>query len=285
MGGTLTIEWDNIESLLGGMIAVGLQAKEIDTYFQKHVVNTEGLDYESCALQPIGDHLPKLGQAFSSTRRHYQRRWIEVIHAVAESANDLNRVDRGIDVDFTRYAGDLATMPDATISVKVFEPQELTLDSPEEGEDQLRHNTAWKVTSEGYDDTRDTINKGIDFINGLGAPGVHLPRLPEKSLEDYIVYPLAGNYKLLGANADACERVSDQFLQWAANFGRLSLKTQVCMTGSTAPAGVRFTFTSRTTGSPTPVVGSSTGRRSAIGVRALPPSATAWPLLTRSSER
>lgn len=236
MGGTLTIEWDNIESLLGGMIEVGLQSKEIDTYFQKHVVNTEGLDYESCALQPIGDHLPKLGQAFSSTRRHYQRRWIEVIHAVAESANDLNRVDRGIDVDFTRYAGDLATMPDATISVKVFEPQELTLDSPEEGEDQLRHNTAWKVTSEGYDDTRDTINSGIDFINGLGAPGVHLPRLPEKSLEDYIVYPLAGNYKLLGANADACERVSDQFLQWAANFGRLSLKTQVCMTGSTADA-------------------------------------------------
>jgi hypothetical protein len=236
MGATLSIDWDNIESLLGGMIEVGRQSKDIDTYFQTHVVNTEGLDYESCALQPIGDQLPRLGRAFSGTRRHYQRRWIEVIHAVAESANDLNRVDRGIDVDFGRYAGDLSSMPDATISVKVFEPQELTLDSPEEGEEQLRHNKAWKVTSEGYDDTRDAINTGIDFINGLNAPGVHLPRLPEKSLEDYIVYPLAGNYKLLGANADACERVSDQFLQWAANFGRLSLKTQVCMTGSTADA-------------------------------------------------
>ena len=234
MGGTLTIDWDNIESLLGSMVEVGLQSKEIDGYFNEHVVNTVGLDYASCALKPIGDQLPHIGAAFSDTRRYFQARWVEVIAALAESAEDLNRVDHAIDLDFTKYDGSLDAMPDTTVSVRLFEPQALTLDSPEEGEDQLTHNNAWEITSEGYDDTRDTINQGIDWINGLGAPGVHLPRLPEKSLEDYIVYPLAGNYKLLGANADACTKSSDQFTQWALNFGRLAAKTPLCITGATA---------------------------------------------------
>ena len=94
MGGTLTIDWDNLESLLGAMVEVGLQSKEIDTYFQQHVVNTVGLDYPSCALKPIGDVLPELGSAFEDARRYYQRRWVEVIHSLATSANDLNRVSR-----------------------------------------------------------------------------------------------------------------------------------------------------------------------------------------------
>lgn len=234
MGGTLSIDWDNVESLLGSMVEVGLQSKELDGYFNEHVVNTVGLDYASCALKPIGDQLPKLGEAFSDMRRYYQGRWVEVIAAVAESADDLNRVDHGIDLDFKKYDGTLDAMPDTTISVRMFEPQELVLDAPEEGTAQLKHNQAWEVTSEGYDSTRDTINQGIDWINSLHAPGVHLPRLPEKSLEDYIVYPLAGNYELLGANGDACSKSSEQFTQWALNFGRLAAKTPACMTGDTA---------------------------------------------------
>ena len=77
------------------------------------------------------------------------------------------------------YAGGLDSMPDTTISVKVFEPTDLTLDDPAEGEPQLKHDQTWEMTSAGYDETRDAINAGIDFINGLGAPGVHLPRLPD----------------------------------------------------------------------------------------------------------
>lgn len=238
VGGTLTIDWDNIESLLGSMVEVGLQSKELDGYFNEHVVNTTGLDYASCALKPIGDQLPKLGEAFSDTRRYYQSRWVEVIAALAESAEDVNRVDHAIDLDFKKYDGTLEAMPDTTVSVRLFEPQALTLDAPEEGEPQLKHNNTWEITSEGYDDTRDTINQGIDWINSLHAPGVHLPRLPEKSLEDYIVYPLAGNYKLLGANADACSKSSDQFTQWALNFGRLAAKTPLCLTGDTSHAFV-----------------------------------------------
>ncbi|GAB3018094.1 hypothetical protein GCM10011376_01180 [Nocardioides flavus (ex Wang et al. 2016)] len=234
MGGTLTIDWDNLDSLLGAMVEVGLQSKEIDTYFQEHVVNTVGLDYPSCALKPIGDVLPELGTAFKDARRYYQRRWVEVIHALATSANDLNRVDREIDLDLRAYASGLDAMPDTTISVKLFEPSALTLDDPAEGEPQLKHNQAWETTSDGYDATRDAINAGIDFINGLGAPGVDLPRLPEKSLEDYIVYPLAGNYRLLGTNADSCLNAATAFRDWSLNFGRLALKTQYCLTGSTA---------------------------------------------------
>lgn len=234
MGGTLTIDWDNLESLLGSMVEVGLQSKEIDDYFNEHVVNTVGLDYASCALKPIGDQLPTIGTAFSNTRRHFQTRWVDVIGALAESADDVNRVDHAIDLDLTKYGGTLEAMPDTTISVRLFEPKDLTLDSPEEGEPQLKHNTTWEITSDGYDETRDTINQGIEWINSLHVPGVSLPKLPEKSLEDYIVYPLAGNYTLLGANADACSKSSDQFTQWALNFGRLAAKTPLCMTGATA---------------------------------------------------
>jgi hypothetical protein len=236
MGGTLSIEWDSLESLLGGMIEVGMQSKEIDDYLQQHVVNTQGLDYPTCALKPIGDQLPKLGEAFGDARRYYQRRWVEVIHALAQTANDVNRVDHGIDLDLRSYAGGLDAMPDTTISVKVFEPGELTLDDPEPGEPQLRHNDTWEMTSQGYDATRDGINSAIDTINGLGVPGVDLPRLPQKSLEEYIVYPLAGNYELLGANANACDVLNNGFFEWATNFGRLSLKTQLCITGTAADA-------------------------------------------------
>lgn len=235
MTGTLKIKWTSIESMMQSMVDVGLQANEIDDYFQEHVVNTKGLDYPTCALKPIGDQLPKLGTAFSHTRTYYQKRWVEVIEAIAQSAAEVQTVDHEIDVQMGKYSGDLESMPDVTISVKMFEPKDLAgLDAPEESEPKLKHNSTWKKTSEGYDATRDGINEAIDFINGLGVPGVSLPRLPDESLEDYIVYPLAGNYQLLGANANACTQVDTAFSSWALNFARLAGQVQFAMEGRTS---------------------------------------------------
>ncbi len=232
MTDTLRIEWTTIESMLQSMVDVGLQAGEIDDYFQEHVVNTRGLDYPTCALKPIGDLLPRLGSAFSQARSSYQKRWVEVIEAIAQTAAELDTTDNGIDIAFRRYVADLDSMPDATISVKIFEPKELTgLDAPDEGEPKLKHNETWETTSTGYDATRDGINGAIDFINELGVPGVSLPRLSEKSLEDYVVYPLAGNYRLLGANAEACSQIDGAFTVWAANFIRLSGQVYIAMDG------------------------------------------------------
>ncbi|WP_457205331.1 hypothetical protein [Nocardioides sp. P5_C9_2] len=235
MTGTLRIEWTSIESMLQSMVDVGLQAGEIDTYFQEHVVNTAGLDYPTCALKPIGDQLPKLGTAFSTVRTTYQRRWVEMISSIAQSAAELNRVDHEIDVQMGRYSDALDAMPDVKITVKAFEPQDLSqLEAPEESEGTLKHNSTWEMTSKGYDATRDGINDAIDFLNGLHVPGVHLPTLPKKSLEDYIVYPLAGNYRLLGANADACSKIDTAFSAWAFNFTRLSGQVHLAMEGQTS---------------------------------------------------
>lgn len=235
MGGTLTFSGPDIESMLQSMVDVGLQAGELDDYFQTHVVNTEGLDYPTCALKPIGNQLPKVGSSFARTRRIYQRRWVDVIEAIAQSGAEFAKVDQDIDVAFGRYAGELDAMPNVKISVELFEPKELSqLEPPAEGEGELKHNKTWKKTSSGYDSTRDGINDAVDFINGLGVPGVELPRLPEKSLEDYIVYPLAGNYKLLGANANACDSLDLAFTQWAENFGRLALQAPHAIQGETS---------------------------------------------------
>jgi hypothetical protein len=235
MTGTLRIEWTNIESMLQSMVDVGLQATEIDDYFQEHVVNTAGLDYPTCALKPIGDQLPRLGTAFGYLRSTYQKRWVEMISSIAQSAAELNRVDHEIDLQMGRYSDRLASMPDVRITVKAFEPLDLSrLEAPEESEGSLKHNETWELTSSGYDATRDGINEAIDFINGLGVPGVHLPKLPQKSLEQYVVYPLAGNYKLLGANATACNAVDSTFTEWAVNFTRLSGQVHVAMEGQTS---------------------------------------------------
>ena len=234
MTGTLKIEWTTIDSMLQSMVDVGLQAGDLDDYFQEHVVNTEGLDYPTCALKPIGDQLPKVGIAVSRTRFYYQKRWVEVIEAIAQSAAEIDRTDHEINIAFDKYVGELDSMPSTAISVKAFEPRDLELLAPAEGEPQLKHNSVWKQTSEGYDATRDGINEAVDFINGLGVPGVDLPRLSEKSLEDYIVYPLAGNYQLLGANADACTKIDTAFTGWALNFTRLSGQVPLAITGQTS---------------------------------------------------
>jgi hypothetical protein len=188
-GGTLTIDWDNLDSLLGAMVEVGLQSKEIDTYFQQHVVNTLGLDYPSCALKPIGDVLPELGTAFKDARRYYQRRWVEVIHDPRQPCRGraAAQAQRGLGDDLGGVR-----------------------------RDPRRHQRGHRLHQ------RPRRARGASPASAGEVPrGLHRP-------------PLAGNYRLLGTNADSCRHTATAFRDWSLNFGRLTLTTQYCLTGSTA---------------------------------------------------
>jgi hypothetical protein len=235
MGATLEFNWPNTESLLQSMVDVGLQANELDDYFHEHVLNTKGLDYDLCALKPIGDQLPKLGDAFTWTRKHYQKRWLEVIQALAVTAEEHDKLDKGVNLHFDRYTGDLdkiVKIPDMELNVKIFTAEDLTLDAPEAGKAKLKHDSKWTKTTQTWDSTRDWINDAIDTINNLG---VSLPKLSTKSLDEFIIYPLSGNYELLRTNANACGNLDSGFTDWSDNFARLAGKTTVTMgTSSTA---------------------------------------------------
>lgn len=238
MGGTLEINWTNAATILQSMVDVGQQAGDLDTYFDEHVVVPTGLDYPSCALRPIGEQLEPLGEAFSWMRRRYQRRWVHVIRSYAVTLRDAERTDNSLGIDFGKYMGDLGRMPDlpdAYLNVDFFDIESLTdaLQPPGEGGPTMKHDKGWKVASEGYDATRDSINEAIGVINKLGAG---LPTLPKQSLEDFIIYPLAGNYAQLQGNATACEKLASGFNDWAANFGRLALKSPLALEGQAGTA-------------------------------------------------
>lgn len=234
MAAQLEINWTDTETMLQSMVDVGLQANDLDTYFNEHVVSVKGLAYDKCALKPIGDEIRKLGPAFTWMRKRYQSRWVDVIRATAESAKDVDRVDSSVNMSLGRYLGDLdkiEALPDFKLNVKFFDVEDLTLEEPGEGKETMKHDGGWEIASEGYDKTRDGINDAIDSINSLG---VSLPKLSEKSLEDYIIYPLSGNYKLLQGNAEACGHCDTGFGEWALNFARLGGQVTVAMKGQTA---------------------------------------------------
>ncbi|WP_181309544.1 hypothetical protein [Nocardioides campestrisoli] len=238
MGGTLNVNWPNATTLLQSMVDVGMQAGEIDTYFNEHVVVTTGLDYPSCALKPIGDQLPALGEAFTWTRNRYQKRWVKVIESFAVSMRDVERTDGELSIDFGQYLGGLGNMPqipDLYLNVEFLDVKSLEekLTPPGEGGPTMKHDAKWETAASGYDATRDAINEAIGHINSLG---VNLPKLPEKSLEEYIIYPLAGNYAQLQGNAEACGHCSGAFTEWAGNFGRLALKAPAAIEGQTGVA-------------------------------------------------
>jgi len=103
--------------------------------------------------------------------------------------------------------------------------------APEDGEQQLKgHDKEFAVLGEGYDDLRDTINSAVDKINALGLVP-HITNLPEKSLEEYIVFPLSGNYRHIQANGAACKNVSTAMETWAQNFGMLGAQSFLAFEG------------------------------------------------------
>lgn len=96
---------------------------------------------------------------------------------------------------------------------------DLALDPPRVGDRELHHDETFTTWDRVFSGVRDGINLAIDHLNHVGAG---LPRLPDGSLEDLLVVPLTGDYRLIRQNGNACAVVQDAMSDWAANIGWLA---------------------------------------------------------------
>jgi hypothetical protein len=235
-GGQITIEWGNLERMFAAMNKVGDQAYEIDTYFNERVCDASGFDYDTCAMRPIGRMLPTLGGWFTQMREVFDGRWDGVGDAIQNTARQIDLRDGDIGHVFTHYRGSGIPShlrpPPVDVDVELFEIADLgaELGEPEPGDERLNHNDAFDAAAATWDTARDTINEGVDLINGLGI-GLNIERLAEKSLRDFIVYPLSANYARIQENASACRMVDGAMRAWGLNFTRLSGKVHLGLEG------------------------------------------------------
>jgi hypothetical protein len=106
---------------------------------------------------------------------------------------------------------------------------------PEEGSQKIKgHDRTYGEIRDGFDTVRDSCNEGIDKVNDwLSQAGrsERLPRLTEKSLDDYVVFPLSGNYYRIQQNGAACKILKDGMTAWGANFGRLAVNSLLAFEG------------------------------------------------------
>lgn len=100
---------------------------------------------------------------------------------------------------------------------------------PPEGKQKLRgHDKTYGEIRDGFDSVRDTCNDGIAKVNGwLESAGrsERLPELTDKSPDEYVVFPLSGNYYRIQQNGAACGILKDGMSKWGDNFFRLSVSS------------------------------------------------------------
>lgn len=82
------------------------------------------------------------------------------------------------------------------------------------------HNSTFTEIDGTWDSIRDEINGKIDWLNGLPLPDFvpTVQRLPETSLEEWVILPLSGDYRAIQANAEACRHADAAFGVWGENF-------------------------------------------------------------------
>lgn len=108
---------------------------------------------------------------------------------------------------------------------------------PPEGKQQVRgHDKTYGEIRDGFDKVRDACNEGIDKVNGwLSQAGrsEQLPKLTEKSLDEYVVFPLSGNYYRIQQNGAACGILKDGMSLWGDNFNTLAVNAVLAFQGQT----------------------------------------------------
>lgn len=98
---------------------------------------------------------------------------------------------------------------------------DLALVEPALGEETLHHDADFVAWDDAFDAVRDTVNFGIRQLNHVGAG---LPLLPEESLEELLVQPLAGDCAQIRQNADAARIAARAFGHWSGQVGLLSVQ-------------------------------------------------------------
>jgi|GEM_PF-1525251 len=240
MAGDLTISWGNLDNLFASMNAIQQQSVEIDHYFATEVCSTAGFDYDYCVLRPIADQLVKVGGVFSDVRGVFEERWSGTVDAMVTSARQVDAADNRVSIDFgRRLMGDAPTATqvqmgpptgvDIDIEAFPLDDPATKLSAPGDGEKTIEHNHQWEAITDSFDALRDGINDGISKINSVGV--VHIEPLTSKSLDEYVVYPLSGNYLKIQGNASACGKVEDAMTVWSGNFSAVSGTSLAAMGG------------------------------------------------------
>lgn len=98
---------------------------------------------------------------------------------------------------------------------------DLALVEPALGEETLHHDADFVAWDDAFDAVRDTVNFGIRQLNHVGAG---LPLLPEESLEELLVQPLAGDCAQIRQNAHAARIAARAFGHWSGQVGLLSVQ-------------------------------------------------------------
>lgn len=111
---------------------------------------------------------------------------------------------------------------------------ELLVAPPEGTQRQRRHDRTYGEIKDGFDAARDKCNEGIDKVNGWleqAGRSERITRLTEKSLDEFVVFPLSGNYYRIQQNASACGIFQQGMSRWGTNFQTLALNSVMAFEG------------------------------------------------------
>ena len=113
------------------------------------------------------------------------------------------------------------------------DPLPVDLSPPVGGGPERGHDPTFGAWDRGFSALRDTINLGIRVLNEVGAG---LRELPDGSLEELLVVPLAGDHVAIRGNAVACHQVEDALGGYAAGCTALSVAVVTRWRGRAAAA-------------------------------------------------
>lgn len=231
----IVIVWDKLGDLFTSMNEVGAQSDDVNTYFDKHVCSKKGL---TGVLKPLGDKMPTVAGWFDDMDGIFDKRWAGVANAIEQSARDLDRVDTSvrIDMDKLRGNGPAADGNSTKVTIdmpRLIKPKDVSavLVAPEDGDAELNHNKVFDWVADAWDGGIGTLKKGVDFLRKLGF---EVPDVPDKSLRDYVVYPLSGDWGAIRGNANACVICKKGMNTWGNNFSTLSVEVASVMQGQTS---------------------------------------------------
>ncbi len=244
----LEIDWGNLNRLYTNLDQIETQSIEIRDFFTTWVCSAEGFDYDSCALKPIGDMMPTIAGYFTDTQSFFSERWGNVESAIRTTAHDIDLLDGVVGNEFNQnpIVPGSKRYPDVTVEVpELFplDPVNVHLEEPELGGSELKHDKLFEGAAGIWDEARDTINTAIEGINWavdkandiLGIFGEvslgEISPLPTVTLREVVIYPLAGDYRKIRRNANACTQVHHAMSEWGGNFTLLGAKIPLALKG------------------------------------------------------
>lgn len=240
MGDVIQIEWGQLDMLFEDMEEVRGQIATLDKYFVDNVCSTAGFDFEPFALKPLADAMGTLEGYFGTARGIVEKRYDALVHAAALTARDFDNRDGEVNYDFNKLLGgphqvprnaDPGSGPGVEVrGISLDDPADF-LKAPAEGKQKFptEHDAPFQAVNEGWDSARDKVNECIKWCRDKGID--IFDELPEKSLEDFIVFPLTGDYYAIQQNASSCRNFAKGLRAYAKNFGKLYGKAQLAMKG------------------------------------------------------